>query len=146
MIFVFVCVDIVSVGVSLITNNTIVGAAGFHVHLAMRMMNNSRLRYYDPYLMDAYFFIITQQGYILMHPMLPTMSRSDILPTMIHLRFLEREAFRSGIIRNMTGYDLYYCVLCGIYYPAYLGKVWIVYHCVVLSVLPNMVRRHIYCL
>ena len=101
MIFVFVCVETVSVGVSLIANNTVVGALGLHIHLAATMMNNSVLSYYDPFRMEAYFFIIDGDGYVFMHPKFPKMVNLYALPTMIHLRSLEREAHRHGIIESM---------------------------------------------
>ena len=110
MIFVFFCVDIISVGVGLIADKTIVGALAVHMHFERRMMTNSIFEYYSPHLMQAYFFIITKFGYVMVHPLMPKVFEFTKLPTMVHIRFLEREAYRNGIIASMMRYGLYYCM------------------------------------
>jgi len=107
MIFVFVfCVGIISVGISLIANNRLIGALGFDVQLALTMLNNTKLSYIDPN-RHAYFFIITMDGYVLMHPMMPKFFNYAALPSMVHIRFLETEAYRNGIVDSMTRYGLF---------------------------------------
>ena len=106
----FFCVGLcTSIGIPLIINNTLIGALGLNIDHAYSMLNDSMLSYIDPD-RHHYFFIISLEGHVLMHPMLPKYRSYMALPTMVHIRFLEREAHRSGIIASMMRYGLYFSV------------------------------------
>lgn len=109
------CVGIISVATDLITNNTLIGALGIKVQLALTMLKDTTLYYIDPN-RRAYFFIITMDGFVLMHPMVSKFTTTSRQPVMIHIRYLEREAYLNGIIDSMTRYGLIYSMWCGSIY------------------------------